>query len=231
MARAAPPSLDATGTQAAVYPSEQELWTVGPPQNFVGSQGVAIPGSEDSDPVPPAPMSAAAAQAQEDLLHEQMNGETSNMAVQEAWLNNRVIGPQGFGDWNEQPFFTGHSQITPSNPASEQGWGVGPARRWAHYPHVDSPNPTRNFGTHHRDGVFPWVVASSTLYERSQLAWEQQWQPYKFRRNPSAVVPVAPSVPWVQTVPAFAGGPAPVPGLDEPVMGDDPGVYWMYPTR
>ncbi len=221
----APASLDATGTQAAVYPSEEALWAVGPPINAPGGQGVEYIGAgEDITPVP-APTSAAAAQATEDYLHDVINGETPNGAYLENIVNNEVYGPQGFGDWNVQPYYTGHSQNIVSNPAAEQGWGVGPARRWAHYPKVDSPNPARNEGQHLRNGSLPWVVSDSSLYERSQLAWQQQWAPYKYRRPVSAVVPVPQSVPWVQTVPTFGGGPSPVPGLDVPIGGEDQGVY------
>jgi hypothetical protein len=223
-------TLDQTGTQAAVYPSEDQLWAQGPPVNSPGGQGVQYIGAADQIIPPPAPASAAAANATEDYLHEVINGETSNAVYPEDVVNNRVFGPQGFGDWNAQPYYSGHSQNIVSNPASEQGWGVGPARRWAHYPKVDSPNPARNEGQHLRNGALPWVTADSSLYERSQLAWEQQWDPYKQRRSPAAVVPVAQSVPFVQTVPTFAGGPAPTPGLDVPIGGEDQGVYWHQQT-
>jgi hypothetical protein len=224
MANPAPASLDQTGTQAAVYPSEEVLWQVGPPINAPGGQGVEYIGAGDQIIPPPAPASAAAANATEDLIHEQLNGETSNAVWHENVINNAVYGPQGFGDWNVQPYYSGHSQNIRSNPAAEQGWGVGPARRWAHYPKVDSPNPARNLGMHLRNGSLNWVVGDSSLYERSQLAWEQQWDPFKQRRPVAAVVPVPPSVPFVQTVPTMAGGPSPVPGLDVPIGGEE-GVY------
>jgi hypothetical protein len=225
-------TLDQTGTQAAIYPSEDVLWATGPPINMPGGQGEEPYSSDDEQLVaPPVPQSAAQLQATEDYLHEVINGETSNAVYPEDVVNNRVLGPQGFGDWNVQPYYTGHSQIVQANPGSEQGWGVGPARRWAHYPKVDSPNPARNEGQHLRNGALPWVSADSSFYERSQLAWEQQWDPYKFRRSPAAVVPVAQSVPFVQTVPTFAGGPSPVPGLDVPIGSDEQGVYWTQQAR
>lgn len=212
MANQAPPSLDATGTQAAIYPSEDTLWVQGPPINDAGAQGVqGIPA--------PAPASLSAAQQTETWLHEIVNGETPNEAYWEDVVNNRVFGPQGFGDWNAQPFESGHTQIIVSNPAAEQGWGVGPARRWAHYPKVDSPNPARNEGQHLRNGQLPWVTADSSLYERTQLAWEQQWAPYKHRSPVAPVVPVASSVPYVQTVPTYGGGPVQYPGIDIPLDG------------
>ena len=218
-----PATLDQTGTQAAVYPAEATLWVIGAPINAPGDQGVEYIGADDLLP-PPAPTSARAAQATEDYLHDVINGETSNEVWPEDVVNPAVHGPQGFGDWNVQPYYTGHSQNIPSNPGAEQGWGVGPARRWAHYPKVESPNPARNEGQHLRNGSLPWVVADSSLYERSQLAWQQQWEPYKFRRSASAVVPVPPSVPFVQTVPTYAGGPSPVSGLDVPIGGEE-GIY------
>lgn len=223
MARQAPPSLDVTGTQAAIYPSEDALWAQGPPINDPGDQGVEYIGASEDVIAPPAPSSSAAANATEDFIHEVINGETSNGAYGEVWVNPEEYGPTGYGDFNVQPFFTGHSQNVPSNPAAEQGWGVGPARRWAHYPKVDSPNPYRNKTVHLRNGALPWVVADSSLYERTQLAWEQQWDQYKQRRPVAAVVPVPTSVPFAQTVPTYGGGPVHYPGVDLPV-GDD-GIY------
>jgi hypothetical protein len=215
------PSLDKTGTQAAVYPSEEALWAVGPPINAPGDQNVAYT---------PTPGPTMSPQAEDDYLHEVMNGQTPGTdAYGERWVNIENYGPTGFGPWtNEGIFYTGHSQNIVSNPAAEQGWGVGPARRWAHFPIVDLPNPTRNFGSHLRNGVLPWVTASSSLYERSQLAWEQQWAPYKQRSPLAPVVQVAPSVPFVQTVPTYSGGDAPHPGVDVPF--DDSAVFGIPPV-
>lgn len=223
MANPAPPSLDRTGTQAAIYPSEEALWAQGPPINDPGSQGVEWPAGS-----PPAPASLSAATATEEWISETLNGETANEAFYEDVVNPAVHGPQGFGDWNVQPFYTGHSQNRPSDPSSEQGWGVGPARRWAHYPKVESPNPARNEGQHLRNGQLPWVSADTALYYRTQLAWEQQWAPFKFRSPHAAVVPVPSSVPFAQTVPTFGGGDVPHPGVDVPF--DDAAIYGIYPT-
>lgn len=225
MAQATYRSLDRTGTQAAVYPSEEVLWAQGPQINDPGSQGVAGP---DSDALEGVGYYSGAGQitlAQEDaLLHEQLNGETPNGAYGEHWVNTQVYGPTGYGPYNDQTIFqSGHSQNVVSDPSSEQGWGVGPARRWAHYPHEENVNPFRNRMVHCRNGELPWVVATSSLYERSQLAWEQQFAPMKFRSPLAPVVPVAQSVPFVQTVPTYAGGPAPHPGVDVPI-GDE-GMY------
>jgi hypothetical protein len=225
-----PLALDQTGTQAAVYPSEEQLWVQGPPINAPGGQGVAAdnmigdPGV--AAPPLPAPASLSAVQQQEAWAHEQLYGETPNQAYDENVVNNAVYGPQGVGDWNVQPYQTGHSQNIVANPAQEQGWGVGPARRWAHYPKTESPNPARNFGEHLRNGQLPWVSAESKLYVRTQLAYEQQWDVYKARSPVAPVVPVASSVPYVQTIPTYptpthSGGLVEYPGIDVPT-----GYYW-----
>jgi hypothetical protein len=210
-------SLDLGGTQAAVYPSEDVLWAQGPLINDPGSQGVVEEGIE-------APASLKQVMAYEDVIEEQVDGETSNLAYAEEWVNPEVLGPTGYGPYNDETNFqTGHSQNVVSNPASEQGWGVGPARRWAHYPHSSSPNPLRNMGQHLRNGQLPWVTADSSYYERTQLAWEQQWAPFKHRSPVSPVVPVAPSVPFVQTVPTYGGGPVEYAGIDYPAEAT--GIY------
>lgn len=207
-------ALDLTGTQAAVYPSETQLWAGGPTVTEPGDQGYPM-----TDPTP-----QATPQQTDDWLHEVLNGETSNAVWFEDWVNPEVVGPTGFGPWtSEDTFQTGHSQNIVSNPASEQGWGVGPARRWSHYPTDDAPNPARNMGQHLRNGQLPWVTATSTLYERSQLAFEQQWAPYKRRSPVAPVVPVAPSVPFTQTVPTYSGGPIPIEGVDVPFA--DSGIW------
>lgn len=218
------PALDRQGTQAAVYPSEEVLWTTGAPINDPGDQGIAYYGDAAA---PPAPRMAADQQRTEDYLHEVINGETSNEAIDELWVNVQQYGPTGYGPYNDESIFqTGHSQITVSNPASEQGWGVGPARRWAHYPHEESVNPFRNRSVHLRNGQLPWVTASSSLYERSQLAWEQQFAPLKRRSPVAPVVQVPPSVPFTQTVPTWGGGPVGHAGVDYPggPIGDS-GIY------
>ena len=223
MARQAPPALDQTGTQAAVYPSEEQLWVQGPPINAPGDQGVAYDNAVGDTsvyaPPIPAPVSPKAVAATEAWIAETMNGETPNEAYVENVVNNAVYGPQGFGDWNVQAFETGHTQVIQANPATEQGWGVGPARQWAHYPKVESPNPYRNEGQHLRNGQLPWVTASSALYYRTQLEFEQQWANYKARSPVAPVVPVAPSVPYVQTVPTYGGGLVEYPGVDFPYGG------------
>lgn len=216
------PSLDRTGTQAAYYPPEETLWVTGPPINDPGDQGIQYPNLNGGPPPPGPPLNV---QKEEDWIHEVLNGETSNGAYGEEWVNVQQYGPTGFGNWNDgmAVFQSGHSQNVVSNPAAEQGWGVGPARRWAHYPHEESPNPFRNEGQHLRNGQLPWVTADSSLYERTQLAWEQQWAQFKHRSPVAPVVPVPQSVPFVQTIPTYSGGDIPHPGVDVPI-GDE-GIY------
>ena len=215
-------ALDHTGTQAAIYPAEDVLWAQGPPINDPGDQGIQFVGAGQA-PIP-QPRSVKDALATDTFLEEVIAGETSNLAIAEQWVNPEVFGPQGFGPWNDPTVFqTGHSQNIVSNPAAEQGWGVGPARAWAHYPTEDSPNPTRNMGMHFRNGQLPWTNPETAYYERTQLAWEQQWAGYKHRSPVAPVVNVPPSVPYVQTVPSYGGGDVYYPGVDYPY--DPNGIY------
>lgn len=221
-------SLDNLGMTAAIYPSEDQLWFQGPPINDPGTQGVAPSTGDPSEnlALPPAPVSTHDLQATEDYLQQVMNGETPNAAYQEDWVNLTIGGPAGFGNWNEQPYFTGHSQIVQANPGAEQGWGVGPARRWAHYPFSQLDNPARNYRNYLRNGTLDWAFyEQNMLYYRSQLAWEQQWDPYKNRGPVTPVLPVPGSVPHVDTVPTYAGGYTQYTGLDVPAFGLDTGIY------
>lgn len=231
MASNRPPSLDATGTVAAVYPSEAQLWVQGPQITDPSGQGVADIGAGQFMGTPPAPTGQQGIDAEEQYLHDLINGPTSNGAPDLWWVNNQQYGPTGVGDWNitvwgsptnAQPY-SGHDANIPSNPSSEQGWGVGPARRWARFPKADSPNPARN-GAYLRNGDFPWITADSWLYERTQLAWQQQWAPFKYRTSVAAVVPMAGGIPFAETVPTYGGGPSPIPALDIPAIDPQP-VY------
>jgi hypothetical protein len=230
-------SLTSDGSIAAVYPSEEQLWLYGPSITDPGDQGYEFgdgiersgglgAAAQGSYPVNPVPRNQAEVNATEDWLHEVINGPTPNGAYGEEWVNLDVGGPAGFGNWNEQPYMTGHSQIVVSNPGAEQGWGVGPARRWAHYPFSELGNPVRNAGNHLRMGQLPWAFSEqSMLYYRTQLVWEQQWAPYKQRNPVNPVVSVAPSVPFVQTVPTYGGGFVEYPGLDVPLTDTGSGIY------
>lgn len=219
-------SLDELGQIAAIYPDEASLWVNGPPITDPGGQGVEIGAGDPSQMLspPPAP-TAREAQDTENWLQEVINGETPNGAYGEEWVNLAIGGPAGFGNWNEQPFYTGHSQIVQSNPGAEQGWGVGPARRWAHYPFAELQNPTRNMGGHLRMGTLNTLTPDTALYWRTQLAWEQQWDAYKQRGPVNPVMPVADSVPFVQTVPTYGGGFVQYAGIDVPAGGPDEGIY------
>jgi hypothetical protein len=211
------PSLDLLGTTAAVYPSEDQLWAQGPPINDAGDQGVAGPSDGGSLTPLPVPTSQQEADRTDEWLNEQLAGMTPNGAVEENVVNPTNYGPQGYGNYNaEDRYESGHTQITTSNPSAEQGWGVGPARRWAHYPIMVLDNPDRNANVHLRNGALPWVTADSSLYERSGLAWEQQFAQVKNRGPVTPVVNVPQSVPFVNTVPTYGGGDVGIPGVDYP---------------
>lgn len=228
-------SLTADGTIAAVYPSEETLWQYGPAITDPGDQGVQGPVDNAGGlgiyagqqfPAIPEPTTLAEAEGTEEWLHEVTNGQTSNGAYGEQWVNLAIGGPAGYGNFNEQPWYTGHSQIVQSNPGAEQGWGVGPARRWAHYPFSELQNPVRNAGSHLRMGQLPWSYPEQNmLYYRTQLIWEQQWAPYKKRGVVNPVVPVPTTVPWGQNVPTYGGGYVQYQGLDVPTLDGGAGIY------
>lgn len=222
-------ALDTTGTLAAVYPTEESLWVYGPLVTDPGAQGVENINAYNEGggyAALPAPTSTAELQATEDYLHEVMNGQTPNSAYDETWVNLDITGKPGYGAFNEQPFYTGHTQITLSDPASEQGWGVGPARRWAHYPFAELGNKYRNSQNHLRMGQLPWAYSEQNmLYYRTQLIWEQQWDAYKQRNPVTPVVAIPTTVPHVSNVPAYAGGFVQYQGLDVPFTDFGSGVY------
>ncbi len=118
--------------------------------------------------------------------------------------------PTGWGPENEQPFQSGHTNNLITNPSAEQGMGVGPERRWAHYPHVEQPNPYRNLNAYQRAGG----DAYSTLVYRPEVVafWAQalhvEAQTVNTRhRGPLApVVNQEPSVAFVTTVPPITPG-------------------------
>jgi hypothetical protein len=221
-------SLDNLGMTAAIYPSEEQLWYYGPTiSTGQGGDVYTLPvGDPTRSPTPHAPTPQEVA-AQQDLAFRQQNDQTPNGAYGEQWVNLTIAGEAGFGDWNQQPYMTGHSQIVQSNPGSEQGYGVGPARRWAHYPYAVLDNPARSIWVHNRNGDLPWAFSEQNmLYYRSQLIWEQQWDAYKQRGPVTPVVPVASTVPFTQVVPAYGGGPVSYTGLDIPgVSSSDQGIY------
>jgi len=112
--------------------------------------------------------------------------------------------PTGWGAPNQQPFQSSHTNALATNPSSEQGYGVGPERAWAHYPHATNPNPFRRMGAFLRDGgdsystlVYrPEIVA----YWANALAHEAAATPVKQAMKPDTVVNQHPSMPYVQAV-------------------------------
>src|SRR5215475_14172403 len=96
---ARPPTLDATGTLAAIYPSEQQLWTQGPPITDPSDQGVSYIGAGELNPSP-VPIGQSGKDVVEQFLDDVINGPTSNGAYGLEWVNPENYGPTGVGDWN-----------------------------------------------------------------------------------------------------------------------------------
>lgn len=118
--------------------------------------------------------------------------------------------PTGWGSPNVQQFQSSHTNALQTNESAEQGYGVGPERQWAHYPHATNPNPFRGLGSFQRDGgdsystdVYrPEVVA----YWSGALAYEMAAVPVKHAMRPSPVVNQAASQPYVSTVDPISPG-------------------------
>jgi hypothetical protein len=118
--------------------------------------------------------------------------------------------PTGWGPPNHQQYQSGHSQNVRTNQSAEQGMGVGPERQWAHYPHVEQPNPYRNINVLQRSGMDAY---SPNVYRAEAVAyWALGLQVEGLSagtRNRSPVAPVVnqvPNVPYVSTIPAFNAG-------------------------
>jgi hypothetical protein len=113
--------------------------------------------------------------------------------------------PTGWGSPNNQNFATGHTSNVPTNESAEQGMGVGPERKWPHYPHAENPNPFRALNVWRRSGTDTY---SSQVYRAEAAAyWHQgiidslQHAPDKQRSPVNPIIGQAPSVPYVDSVP------------------------------
>lgn len=112
--------------------------------------------------------------------------------------------PTGWGAPNHQQFQTGHTQNVKTNYSAEQGQGVGPERKWPHYPHVENPNVYRNLNVYQRSGTDAYSVevyrAESAAYWTQALYNSMQHAPDKFRSPQTPVINQAPSVPYVDVI-------------------------------
>ncbi|HEX6461106.1 MAG TPA: hypothetical protein VF032_19475 [Thermoleophilaceae bacterium] len=118
--------------------------------------------------------------------------------------------PTGWGDFNAQQFQSAHTNALPTNESAEQGYGVGPERKWAHYPHATNPNPFRRMAAFQRDGGDAYSLEvyrpEDVAYWPGGLAYEAAAAPVKVRQRPGAVANQAPSQPFVATVAPLSPG-------------------------
>lgn len=97
---------------------------------------------------------------------------------------------------NDQPFQSGHTQITILNQSAEQGWGQDPALRWPLYPHNQGTFPTYGSGIFRRNGT--WAPEKNFLQMYEVITQEQvrdmRLRASKQHRQFGAVVNNAPTV-------------------------------------
>lgn len=123
-----------------------------------------------------------------------------------------ALGDQGIGSENvvtTQLFQSGHTNNLITNESADQGLGVGPERRMAHYPTADNPNPYRNLNATFRNGgdtysaqIYRPVV---TAYWAQALGLELSQGKVKQRPN-RGTVNQAPSQPYTNVVPPMTPG-------------------------
>lgn len=119
--------------------------------------------------------------------------------------------PTGWGAGQAQQYQSGPTNNRRVNASAEQGQGVGPERKWSHYPHAVNPNPFRNANVHQRAGTDAYSAdvyrVETAAYWPQALVVEQVQAPAKQRGPVAPVVNQEPTVPFVQTVPARGGSP------------------------
>lgn len=126
-------------------------------------------------------------------------------------VNPAEYGETGWGDDNAQAFQSGHTNALPTNASASQGFGVGPERRWAHYPYVDQPNPFRRANVLARDGgdgYSPLVYRPEVVaYWHQALVHELQAEPMRRRGSGYPVIADPATAAFVDvTQPVSAGG-------------------------
>jgi hypothetical protein len=179
------------------------------------------PGGNPVDPLAVAPENYGGVQltngvhgGSEDVLSK-MFGQVDphNPEIDAAIIvNPREFGITGWGDWNNQQYQSGHTQNLPTNESAEQGMGVGPERKWPHYPTPDNPNPYRALNILRRMGGDSYSTMvyrpETTAYWAQAIGYELSQEPAKHRfTGRTAIVNQQPSVPYVTTIsPVRPGG-------------------------
>lgn len=140
------------------------------------------------------------------------NGSTLGTDINDETVvvNPREFGPTGWGDYNNQLFHSGHTQNIPTNESAEQGMGVGPERKWPHYPTPDQPNPYRNMGIYQRngtDGYSLYIYRNvAAAYWAQAIGYELSQAQVRHRSTPYGTTQQPPSVPFVSTVTPIGPG-------------------------
>jgi hypothetical protein len=142
----------------------------------------------------------------------------------QGWVNPSNPGVPNLGPVNEQPFYSGHSQITVPNPSAEQGWGLDPAVLLARFPHSEGVNPFYSVGRYRRNGSLDFNASGLpfghvTAGRVQQLTVASRQRSSVHRRLVDNPQPV----PYSSTVPV-GGSAGPIPFYNL-VPDHDEGIY------
>lgn len=102
--------------------------------------------------VPPDASSIELSPAED--LHRRINLAYGHDALQLDYYLDQQYGAPPPGAPNQQPFQSGHTQVTVHNQSAEQGWGADPAFAWPRYPHMENHARAYNWGTARRNGGY-----------------------------------------------------------------------------
>lgn len=160
-------------------------------------------------------------------LHGQMHGTPWHGYFIQGWVNPSNPGIPNLGPVNEQPFYSGHSQITVPNPSAEQGWGMDPAVLLPRFPHSEGVNPFYSSGRYRRNGQLEFNSAGIPFGSVTQ----QRVQALTIgTRNRSSVhdrlADFQPGVPYSSTIVPVGGqaGPQALYAY-APLPTEDDGIY------
>jgi hypothetical protein len=162
---------------------------------------------------------------EDELLHEQMHGVPWHGYRIQEWQNPSNPGVPNLGPVNDQPFVSGHSQITVPNPAAEQGWGMDPAVLLPRFPHSENVFPGYSAGRYRRNGQLEFSASGLPFGALTQQ--HVQALTARTRQRSSVHVRLADNpqpVPYSSTITPVGGQAGPM-ALYAVLPYEDEGIY------